>query len=322
MKKVFLITVTVFATMILVVSCGKKSENQTQTDELKGEITISGAFALYPLAVKWAEEFQKLHSEVKIDVSAGGAGKGMTDVLSGMADLGMVSREIYPNETEKGAVGFAVAKDAVVATINVENPLYQQLISKGLSQQTASQLWLGEKTLKHWEQILAIQGTTPIHLFTRSDACGAAETFAAWIGAKQEDLGGTAVFGDPGLADAVAKDKFGIGFNNLGFAYDEKTRKPNPGIAVFPLDVNENGVIDEDEKFYDTKDAVIQAISEGKYPSPPARDLYFVSKNVPTKPEVIAFLQFVLTEGQKYNIEVGYINMSQEKVDKGLGQLK
>lgn len=50
--------------------------------ELQGEIQLSGAFALYPMAVKWAEEFRKIHPKVRIDISAGGAGKGITDALA------------------------------------------------------------------------------------------------------------------------------------------------------------------------------------------------------------------------------------------------
>ena len=57
--------------------------------ELKGEIQLSGAFALYPMAVKWAEEFRKIHPKVRIDISAGGAGKGITDALAKVVDLGM-----------------------------------------------------------------------------------------------------------------------------------------------------------------------------------------------------------------------------------------
>ena len=41
--------------------------------DLKGEIQLSGAFALYPMVVRWAEEFRKIHPEVRIDISAGGA---------------------------------------------------------------------------------------------------------------------------------------------------------------------------------------------------------------------------------------------------------
>ena len=35
---------------------------------------------LYPLAIQWADEFHRLHPEVDIDISAGGAGKGITAV--------------------------------------------------------------------------------------------------------------------------------------------------------------------------------------------------------------------------------------------------
>ena len=83
---------------------------------MDGELSLSGAFALYPLAVQWAEEFRSIYPDVRVDISAGGAGKGMTDALAGVVDLGMVSREVYPPEEAKGAVGFAVAKDAVAAT--------------------------------------------------------------------------------------------------------------------------------------------------------------------------------------------------------------
>ena len=72
-------------------------------DELSGTISASGAFALYPLMVKWGEEFKKLHPNVNFDISAGGAGKGMTDALSGQVDIGMVSRAISADEEKKGA---------------------------------------------------------------------------------------------------------------------------------------------------------------------------------------------------------------------------
>ena len=67
----------VLAAPILVSSCGSKSKASANGDELEGRISLSGAFALYPLAVKWAEEFKKLHPNVSIEVDGGGAGKGI-----------------------------------------------------------------------------------------------------------------------------------------------------------------------------------------------------------------------------------------------------
>ena len=309
---------------LLMMSCGGKQKNSEaevqEGDGLKGTIQLSGAFALYPMAVKWAEEFRKLNPGVKIDISGGGAGKGMTDALAGVVDIGMVSREIYPEEMSKGAFPIATVKDAVVPTINVNNPEFETIRKVGLTREKARSLWGKEYTT--WGEVLGTLSTIPLHVFTRSDACGAAETFAAWFDEKQEDLKATAVFGDPGVASAVQKDKVGIGYNNIAYVYDQKTKKPFEGLAVMPIDLNGDGVITEDEYFYDTSGDLIEAIGDGRYPSPPARDLYLVTKGKPTKPEVIAFLEYALTDGQQFADETGYISLSQEQLNDELAKLK
>ena len=323
MKKLVNIILPFVVAAATLVSCGgSSSNNKVENDgKLKGELSLSGAFALYPLAVVWAEEFQKLNPDVKVDVSAGGAGKGMTDVLAGVVDFGMVSREVYPQEQEKGAVGFPSAKDAVVPTINANNPILDKILAHGITKEIAHKIWV-EGNVKTWGDVLGTDDQTPIHVYTRSDACGAAETFANWFGAKQEDLGGTAVFGDPGLAAAIQKDIYGIGFNNIGYAYDNDSHKLNADLQIFPVDVDGNGSISADEQFYAKKEDVTKAIAEGKYPSPPARDLYLVTKGIPTDPVVIAFLKYVLTDGQKKNEPVGYIEITKEKIDKALNLLE
>lgn len=310
------------ATTFTISSCGGKKSNGTNANgELSGKISLSGAFALYPLAVQWADEFQKLHPDVRIDLSAGGAGKGITDALADVVDLGMVSRELAPEEVKKGAVGFAVAKDAVVPTINAKNPNLKAILQHGLTRDAAIGLWITGTTTT-WGQVGGNSNNTKVVVYTRSDACGAAETWAKWLGKKQEDLKGTAVFGDPGVAQAVQKDVNGIGLNNIGYAYDAKTKKPNPGILVAPIDVNNNGKIDPEENFYDTKDKLTKAIADGKYPSPPARDLYLVAHGNPKNPVVVAFLKYVLTDGQKLAAPQGYIAIGKDKLDKQLKTLK
>jgi phosphate transport system substrate-binding protein len=279
--------------------------------DLEGTISISGAFALYPLAVKWSEEFKKLYPAVKFDISAGGAGKGISDVLGGMVDLGAVSRDIYEEEKKKGAYPVIVSKDAVVATINIGNPNLKDILAKGISKSSFSNVFYSG-TFKDWKQ-LGFSASAPIHVYTRSDASGAGETWAKFIDQKQEDLNGIGVFGDPGLLNAVKKDKAGIGFNNIAYAYDPKTKKQVQGIVVVPIDINNNGKIDPEENFYGSLDVLINAITLGKYPSPPARDLYFVSLHKPQKKIVVEFLKWVLTDGQKYAGESGYVRLPLEK---------
>lgn len=292
-------------------------EKSAAQNKLQGRISLSGAFALYPMAVKWAEEFKKINPGVKIDISAGGAGKGMTDVLNNMVDIGMVSRDIYPEEIKKGALGLAVTKDAVVPVASALNPALNEILSAGLKLNAAKDIWISGNC-KTWNQAFNSKLKAPIHVYTRSDACGAAEVWAKYLGEKQEDLLGSAVFGDPGLALAVKKDALGIGFNNIGYVYDLNTKKQVAGIRVVPIDLNNNGKIDPDEDFYDSMDKLIDAIAKDKYPSPPARDLFFVLNKKPSG-VIREFIKWVLSDGQKYVNETGYIKLSKEKIE---GELK
>lgn len=297
-----------------------KSTQQAANGELKGTISISGAFALYPMAVKWADEFKKLHPGVKIDISAGGAGKGMTDALSNMVDLGMVSRSVSPEEEAKGAWKIAVTKDAVLPVINNKNPVLKDLMIKGMTKENFIDIYLTSK-INTWGKAAATKNNTKINVYTRSDACGAAEMWGKYLGKNQESLKGTGVFGDPGIADAVKKDANGIGFNNVIYAYDINSRKIYDGMAIVPIDMNANGKIDPEENFYDNLDNVMKAIQENRYPSPPARELFFVAKGKPKKTEVVEFLKWILTDGQKFVKEGGYVIISEAKIKSELERL-
>ena len=293
----------------------------TAQEQIKGTISLSGAWALYPMAVKWAEEFRKTNPGVRIDISAGGAGKGITDALTNMVDIGMVSREIYPEEMKKGAYPIAVTKDAVVAVVNASNPALEAIMSKGLKREAGNNIWI-TGMYKTWSQAFGSKGSAPIHTYTRSDACGAAEVWAKYYGKKQEDLLGSGVYGDPGLALAVKKDPLGIGYNNIGYAYDSKTKKQIAGIRVVPLDINGDGRITPDENFYDSMDQLINAIADGKFPSPPARELYLVTNGKPQKEVVKKFLAWILTDGQKFVNEAGYITLSKESISNEIKKLQ
>jgi phosphate transport system substrate-binding protein len=316
-----IITFLLFSMLLsLVAGCAPKLAESSQT-ELKGTITVSGAFALYPMMNRWAEEFHKLHPGVEFDVSAGGAGKGMADALAGAVDIGMVSRDISADEEAKGAFWIPVVKDAVFPTVNAQNPVMQDLMAQGITKDTFIGIYItGE--IKTWGQVVGKpEITDEIHVYTRSDAAGAPETWAKYLGnKKQENLLGIGVFGDPGLVDAVTKDPLGIGYNNLGYAYDNTTGTAVAGSAVVPIDANENGKADPEEVLT-TKKAAVEAVAAGKYPSPPARLLNLVTKGKPTG-LVLAFFQWVLDEGQNYASEAGYVGLTPEQKETATQKLR
>lgn len=310
MKKLLAVTM-ILSLLPATISCHEETPPPQEIQELKGNISISGAFALYPLAVQWTNEFSERNPQVRIDISAGGAGKGMTDVLNGMVDFAMLSRDLHDEEREKGAIDFIVGRDAVLPMVNASNPLISKILEKGITNDDAYKIWVSGE-YKTWGQFLGTNDKNPIKVYTRSDACGAAQTFAAWFKSQQDDLGGTAVFGDPGIAKAVSEDPNGIGYNNVAYAFDSQTSRPVEGLYILPVDSDKDGRISPQERFYDNKEQLVRAVEADKYPAPPARSLYLISKGVPTDSTKVEFLRYVLGEGQSFNEPSGYVQVAED----------
>ena len=78
-----------------------------------------------------------------------------------------------------------------------------------------------------------------------------------------------------------------------------------------------NGALDPEESVYATREDLIRAIAANVYPSPPARDLYFVLKGKPGNALLQAFVLWVLGDGQKYVSEMGYLPAGPDRVAAG-----
>jgi phosphate transport system substrate-binding protein len=285
--------------------------------ELSGTITLSGAWAIYPTAVAWAEAFQKAHPKVKMDVSAGGAGKGASDAIAGLVDIGMVSRDPDPSELKKGITPVYILHDAVYPVMNAKNPVLSELMAKGVDKEKFAWIYI-TGIAASWDDIARTATGKAIHVYTRSDSCGAAASWAAFMGKKQEDLKGVGVYGDPGLLETVKRDPLGVGYNNFSYIFGRDGAIAG-GVGIIPIDVNRNGKADPDEIFR-TRAEAIRAIESGAYPA--RRQNYFFVKGKP-KGLVREFIAFALSdEGSRVVDEVGASlplpKPEREKVLKGL----
>jgi len=296
---------------ILFSACAPKvKEGYDEKTGFVGNISISGAFALYPIVVLWGEDFKKLHPNVRFNISAGGAGKGIADVLTNMTDIGLVSRDLHTQEVEKGAYPIFVAKDAVLGTFNSNHPNASLIKERGFTQEELENVFI-HSNYKTWKAIDSRFSNSPLGVYVRSDAAGAAETWAKFFDKTQEDLKGVGIFGDPGVAQAIKDSPNAIGFNNINYVYDLQNKKTTANIEVIPIDLNENGKIDPEEKFYADLDELTEAVALGKYPSPPTRELLFVIKNDNNSKLIKEFIRFILDKNQQgYLLENGYVPLT------------
>ena len=131
---------------------------------------------------------------------------------------------------------------------------------------------------------------------------------------------GIGVNGEPSIVDTVGKDPLGIGYSNLNSIFDMQSGNLIPTLVVPPIDINKNGSADADE-IYKTKNDAFAAVSSGKYPSPPARFENLATKGKPTG-LTLAFIQWILTDGQKYLEAAGYVPLTPEQQKESLEKLK
>ena len=300
------------------------------TNKEKNTIKIEGAYALTPMMEKWVLEYKKINPDINIDINANGAGTGMRDALSGIADIGMYSKAVNKTSIEQGAFWVSVAKDAVVATINSDNPVIDIILAKGVTKQQFKDIFI-TGNITTWGQLVGNESITdPINLYTRSDDCGAAETWAQYLGNyKQVDLTnavknavekgrvGAAINGDNLLATKIQADKWGIGYNNIGYVYTKKISDtvivPADGIKPVPIDINGNSTLDENERVYDNRSSIVTAINDYVYPSPPARALHVVTLHNFTG-ITKEFVNWILTNGQQYVLDTGYVPLPEATI--------
>jgi phosphate transport system substrate-binding protein len=304
MKKVlsFLVLPLAVLSLFFFLNCAQ-NEKKGEKKEEKKVITLSGAFAIYPTAVQWAEAFQKLHPDVKVEVSAGGAGKGAADCIAGLVDIGMVSREPDPAELQKGILAVPICHDGVFVIISEKNPAAAEIMAKGMTRTILYGMYKDQKIL-NWEEIAGLKAKTktPVSIYTRSDACGAAATFAKFLGKlKQEDLTGIGINSDPQMINAVLNDANGISYTNFSYIFN-KDGSIIQGAKVVSIDANENGKIDPEE-LIESRANAMTFIEKGTYPI--GRTNFFFLR---TKPIGILkeFMDFCLgEEGTKILNEVG-----------------
>ncbi len=280
------------------------------TTQKENTIKVSGAYSLYPMMVVWAQQYQTLHPDIKIDVSSGGAGKGMADALAGSVNLGMVSRDVSTAEADQGIIAVAVVEDAVLATINTDNPVLNKILEKGLTKQQLREIFINY-SISTWGQLIGDSNNTdPIKVYSRSDPCGAAEAWVKYLGDyTQDDIPTieeiTKVKGDDSMSKSIASDPLGIGYSNVNYIYSNTTNAPKEGLTVVPLDLNENGTIDPEESFYESRDDVVNSEINNALPSPPSRLVYLVTLNNFTG-ITKDFVRWILTDGQQYTFNNGY----------------
>jgi phosphate transport system substrate-binding protein len=307
----------------------KPRKSDKATDNLKeepkksisGSFTISGAYALYPVVSKWAEEFMALYPDVKIGVTETGTGQGITDLIDKKVNLAMISRPLNDEEKESGIWVVPVAKDGVAPIVNKKNPYLKNILRHGLSPDKMQKVFTGDKPM-FWGDLLDTTGRDKVIIYSRADESGAADVFAGFFFRKASDMKGIKVTGDNEMIKSISENPYAIGFCNFSFAFNMPSGEPKEGIQIVPFDLDFDHQIDRKEVPFKNLETAHRGVWLGIYPENLCRELTIGSIGKPTDPAIIEFIKYVLSEGQKNVKEMGLCELNDVYVRYSLDALK
>lgn len=250
------------------------------------KVRVEGSTTVLPVASRAAERFNKLRSErVNITVNAGGSGVGVVSTARGRADIGMLSREVTPEEMkryEKSRLKvIPVARDAVACVVSSE--IYEAGIRE-LTREQIRDIYLGK--IVNWKELGGPD--RPIVVVDKERHRGTRHVFMQYV------------FGDPKARAPAAR--LVTGSNNEEKAKITQSDSAIGMLSTAWMDDSVKGVaLLENERRVEPNEA---NISQGNYPI--SRNLNFVTAGEP-RGIVKEFIDFILSpEGQKIVEQSGY----------------
>ena len=269
------------------------------------KVIVTGSRFTYPLLEKWIAEFKKEYPNVQFHLIARG------NLGTDSANLVINAHKLHPEEIKGGTYVVNVGRYALLPVANIKNPAFEEWNVKGIKEKELKKLFFHKYDPFAEEQAKGKPKTKyQPTIYTRAQKACAPISFARNYGFEQEDIIGKVIGGDDHhLISAIEKDTNGLTYNNLGFIYDLKTRKVKSKLAVVPVDFNNNGKLDIDEKIYDNLDQLITAIETNpKLAATEYVNISYAGQVIETNPNVKLFLNWILTNGQKYNHELGFLD--------------
>jgi glycine cleavage system H lipoate-binding protein/ABC-type phosphate transport system substrate-binding protein len=261
---------------------------------------------LYNLSIRWANEFNKHYPEMKIKILAA-SDKKMTDKLIAKGNIGFVSNEYYSGFDNQSLWKIVVGRDVIVPVINSKNPFSDEICNQGISTELLT-AFFNSPDNKNWGTLLRNNKSAPVNYYWVNDESIKAG-LTGFLKTDQNLTRGMKVENGKELISAIQKDPYALGFCKMIDIFDFNNRNIVENIRLLPLDKNGNGSIDFSEKIYNDFNTFSRGVWIGKYPKSLISNIYSISSDQPKNENELAFLKWVLTDGQQYLYKSGFSDL-------------
>ncbi len=332
----------------LLVACNKGGDKGTGGESTGSDnVTLNGAGATfpYPLYSKWMSEYNKLHSNVRINYQSIGSGGGIRQISARTVDFGATDAPMKDEEA-KSAPGTLIhiptTLGAVVVTYNV--PDYSGTLK--LTPDVIADIFLGKITKWNDERIASANPDAKlpeknISVVYRSDGSGTTAVFTEYLAKVSPEFkdkvgagksvkwpAGLGAKGNEGVTGQIKTTPGSIGYVELAYALQNKMPaaaiKNKAGEFVEPAIPAITKAADGVELPESMHASITDSPTPGAYPiSSFTYILVYEDTKDATKAKAVAeFLKWAIHDGQKFAGDLHYAPLPDAVVKKVEGKLE
>ena len=286
----------------------------------EGSINVFTSPELFNLTMKWVSEYCIKDSEQKIKVI-----KSTDDDLAAILNSGegvcFITDESSAVLNNQSKWSLVLGRDVIVPVMNAANPFQDEICRKGISTEGFVRI-LNSPEKPNWGMLVGnvnIIPDIPIHFYTTNDPIikSGVDNF---LNNNKVNIDGIKTSSGQEMISAIQKDPNALGFCKLVQIFDQNHQSIADNIRLVPIDKNGNGKIDYMEAIYDNLQDFSRGVWIGKYPRALSGNIYSVSSKKPKNEAEVAFLSWVLTDGQQFLNANGYsdlvLNERKSQLDK------
>jgi phosphate transport system substrate-binding protein len=313
-----------------------------------GALTGAGSTFVNPIMSKWSKEYHTLHPNVQINYQSIGSGGGRQQFLAktvafGASDAPLTDEQVAQAGGEANVVHVPVTQGSVVIAYNLEGVTKQLRFSP----ETVAGMYLGAIKLWNDPKIAADNPgvslpTKPVLVVHRSDGSGTTDIFTDYLTKvsaewKAKVGHGTSVQwpvgiggqGNEGVANQVRNTPGGVGYIELAYARQNKIAygsvKNRAGNYIDPDPKNvTNAAASLKDMPADLRFSITDQAGPQAYPIAGSTWvlLYKNQSDVEQGKLVVAFVQWAITDGQRYANELDYAVLAKNLVQKSEAALR
>ncbi|MSR59048.1 MAG: PstS family phosphate ABC transporter substrate-binding protein [Planctomycetaceae bacterium] len=270
----------------------------------KPTVKVDGSSSLFPVTEAAAEDFQNAtKGKVKVTVGEVGTGNGFKRFLRGEIDICDASRPITKEEIEGARqagieyIELPICFDALTVAVHPSNPL------DSISIADLKTMWepAAQGKITKWNQVHSEWPDADLVLFGAGSGSGTFEYFTGAVTGTAKSSRGdyTGSEDDNVLVQGIAGNKNALGY--IPFAYYEPNKAKLKALAI-----------DWDKDDLGPVMPSLANVLAGKY-NPFSRPLFlYVNSKSAVKPEVKAFVEFYIRNGDTLSTEQKYLPLPPE----------